>query len=312
MIALLHHLLTAPMPPAAGEAIASLEALRARTREAAAAFPVPFDCAAVTAFASDRVAFAFAAGYQAALHTLLPALPTDVAVSLCATEEGGAHPRAIATRLEAADEGFVLRGKKRWSTFAPAADALLVVASVGADEGGKNRLRLVRVDAKAEGVRIDPMPPTPFAPELPHAELTLEGVRIRGEDVLEGDGYDRYLKPFRTIEDLHVFGALIAHVLGVARALSWPHDIALELAASLVTFRAMALSDPTAPELHIALGGALAHIRALLDRATPLFGAAPDETRTRWERDRALLGIAGTARAKRLQAAWAALDGADR
>jgi len=306
MIALLRHLLTAPTPPAI-DAIDSINALRMRAREAAVAFPVPFDRAVVTALACDRVGFAFAAGYQAALHALVRALPIELAVSLCATEEGGAHPRAIATRLEAAGAGFVLRGRKRWSTFAPAADALLVVASLGMDDGGKNRLRVVRVDAKAEGVRIEPMPPPPFAPEIPHAEVTLEGVLVREEDVLEGDGYDRYLKPFRTIEDLHVFGAMVAHVCGIARTLSWPRDVVEELAASVVTLRTMALSDATSPELHIALGGALTHIRALLDRAAPLFGAAPTETRERWERDRALFGVAKTARGLRLEAAWAAL-----
>ncbi|WP_394842092.1 acyl-CoA dehydrogenase family protein [Pendulispora brunnea] len=302
MIALLRHLLTAAIDP-----IDSMDALRVRAREAAATFPVPFDRAVVTALACDRVGFAFAAGYQAALHTLVPALPFDLAVSLCATEEGGAHPRAIATRLEETEAGLVLRGKKRWSTFAPAADALLVVTSIGVDDGGKNRLRVVRVDSKADGVRIEPMPPPPFAPEIPHAEVTLDGVRVREEDVLEGDGYDGYLKPFRTIEDLHVFGALVAHVGGMARALSWPRAFVEEVAAAIVGLRAMALSDAMSPELHIALGGAFTQIRALLDRATPLFGAAPAEIRERWERDRALLGIAGNARGKRLEAAWATL-----
>ncbi len=305
MIALLHHVLTAPTAPA----IDSIDTLRARMRDVAAAFPLPFDRAVVTALACDRVGFAFAAGYQAALQALLPSLPIDRAASLCATEEGGAHPRAIATRLEAiAGGGFVLHGKKRWSTFAPAADDLLVVASIGKDDGGKNRLRVVRVDSKADGVRIDPMPPPPFAPEIPHAEVTLEAVRVRDTDVLEGDGYDRYLKPFRTVEDLHVFGALVAHVCGVARALSWPRDVVEELTASIVTLRAMALADPTAPELHVALGGAFAQVRALLDRIAPLFAAAPADTHARWERDRPLLAIAGTARGKRLQAAWSALD----
>ncbi|WP_394832635.1 acyl-CoA dehydrogenase family protein [Pendulispora rubella] len=304
MITLLHYLLTSP---AIGE-IDSIDALRIRAREVAATFSVPFDRAVVTAFACDRIGFAFAAGYQAALHTLVPALPRDLAVSLCATEDGGAHPRAIATRLDAEGGGFVLRGRKRWSTFAPAADALLVVASVGVDDGGKNRLRLVRVDSKADGVRIEPMPPPPFAPEIPHAEVTLDGVSVRGEDVLEGDGYDRYLKPFRTIEDLHVFGALIAHVCGLARALSWPRDIVEELTASIVTLRALAFGDPTSPEIHIALGGALTHTRSLLERVTPLFDTAPVETRERWARDRALLGVARTARGRRLEAAWAALS----
>ncbi len=43
---------------------------------------------------------AFLGGYRAALRRLVPDLPRDRAVCLCASEEvGGAHPRAIATTL---------------------------------------------------------------------------------------------------------------------------------------------------------------------------------------------------------------------
>ena len=86
-----------------------------------------------------------------------------------------AHPRAIATKLESDGDGFTLTGRKKWVTGGPLADLLLVVASTGTDDAGKNRLRLVRVDARAPGVRIEPMPPTPFVPEIPHAQVVLEG-----------------------------------------------------------------------------------------------------------------------------------------
>ena len=51
MRALLRHLLTAPVAPA----VDSIDALRARTRALAEAFPVPFDRGAATALACDRV-----------------------------------------------------------------------------------------------------------------------------------------------------------------------------------------------------------------------------------------------------------------
>jgi len=299
MIDLLRHILTASLLPA----IDSIEALREATRRLAPVFPTPFDRGAAEALACDRVGFAFAAGYQAALHALVPAMPTDAVVSLCATEEGGAHPRAIATRLERAGDALRVRGKKRWSTFAPAADALLVVASIGED-GGRNRLRVVRVDRRADGVRIDAMPAPPFAPEIPHAEVTLD-VAVRESDVLEGDGYDRYVKPFRTIEDAHVLGALLAHVAGMARAFAWPRDVVEEIAAWTIAVRAMAIADPSAPEIHVALAGAFAGTRAVVARATAC--AMPDEVRARWERDRGLLEVAGNARKKRLDAAWTKL-----
>ena len=46
---------------------------------------------------------------------------------------------------------------------------------------------------------------------------------VHGEaDLLPGDGYDIYLKPFRTIEDIHVHAALIGYLVGVARRLEAP------------------------------------------------------------------------------------------
>lgn len=303
MIDLLHWLLTSPATPA----VASIDALRERTRELGARFPTPFDRAAATALACDRVGFAFAAGYEGALHALVPSLAVDAIVSLCATEERGAHPRAITTRLELRDGGGVVSGKKRWSTFAPAADVLLVVATVGLDERARNRLKLVRVDRHAAGVRVDPMPAPPFAPEIPHAELSLDDVRVADADVLEGDGYERYVKPFRTIEDAHVLGALAAHLLGAARAYGWPRAIVEELAAQIALLRALALGDPAAPALHVALGGAFEGLRALFARIEPRWADAPADVAARWARDRALLDVAGTARAKRLESAWNAL-----
>ena len=39
-----------------------------------------------------------------------------------------------------------------------------------------------------------------FVPEISHAEVELDRVKVSDADVLPGDGYDDYLKPFRTIE----------------------------------------------------------------------------------------------------------------
>src|SRR5262245_15884264 len=197
---------------------------------------LPFDRAAVTASTADRVAGAFVAGYQAALRQLVPDLPIDRVVCLCATEEGGAHPRAIRTELR----GDVVSGRKQWVTGGPSADELLVVASTGIDEAGRNRLRVARVDARGPGVAIEAMAPTSFVPEIPHATVRLENAPVLA--VLPGDGYDDYLKPFRTIEDAHVFGAVLAWVLGVARRSGWPHEACERIVAVLIVLREVALA----------------------------------------------------------------------
>jgi len=263
----------------------------------------PIDRALRGGHAADGVGPAFVAGYGAALAALVPGVAART--SLCATEQGGAHPRAIATTLA---DGR-LRGRKTWATLAHQAELLLVVASTGADERGRNRLRLVRVRADAPGVTITPMPAPPFAPEIGHAEVVLD-VAVAADDVLPGDGYDDYLKPFRTVEDVHVHAALLGWVLALAERHAWPHELIERLLAVAAALRALAAAPPLAPATHLALAGAIATTRELLDRA-PWASLDPD-AHARWQRDRPLLDVAGRARAARLEAAWRAVAAQDR
>ena len=261
-------------------------------------------------FASDRLGFAFATGYQAALTALCPELPPTHVSGLCATEEGGNHPRAIQTRLETSDDGFTLTGEKRWATLATLADELLVVARTGADDQGRNQLRIVRMSTRAQGVSIEPLTDTPFVPEIPHAIVRMEKVAIANDAVLPGDGYDRYLKPFRTVEDIHVHLAGLGYLIGVARRSAWPEAIverALALVAGTCT---IATLPPLAATTHVALAGVLAEARQLFDDSEPHWAAASPEERERWQRDRSLFTVAERARSARLKSAWERLKSA--
>jgi hypothetical protein len=290
---LLHHVLSV-----APRAAASMSAWVDAHREATAGW-VPVDAAIAGGAAADRVGFAFAAGYRAALAALCPELPPSLMPAFCATEAGGVHPRAIETRVD----GSTVSGHKRFVTFAEQADTLLVIAVEGKDHAGRNRLRLVRVDARGPGVRLSPLPETPFTPEMGHAEVFLERAPV--VETFAGDGYDRYLKPFRTIEDAHVHAAMLGHVLGVAHRSGWPNALRERLAAAIAMVRDIAIADPTAPEVHIALAGCIALTRALLDEAEPEWARCDPEVQTRWQRDRALLRVAEKARVQRLESAWA-------
>src|SRR4051812_15441573 len=120
----------ARVPPAVDELRAWWDA----TAAARDAWTEPFDRAFAAGACADRLGFAFAAGYAEALRVLVPALPPGSIAALCATEEGGVHPRAIRTRLEATGPGrYALSGRKKWATVATAASSLLVVASTGED-----------------------------------------------------------------------------------------------------------------------------------------------------------------------------------
>jgi alkylation response protein AidB-like acyl-CoA dehydrogenase len=195
-------------------------------------------------------------------------------------------------------------GDKRYSTLAPVADTLLVVASEGTDASGRNRLRVVRLDARARGVNVRRMPDIPFAPEVPHAEVRFDEVTASVDAVLPGDGYAAYLKPFRTVEDVHVHGALLGYVASVARRCGWPETLIEAIASLVVTARSLALADPSRPELHVALSGWLAESAALLERAEEHWARADEPERARWQRDRALSAVARGVREQRRARAW--------
>ena len=56
-------------------------------------------------------------------------------------------------------------------------------------------------------------------PDIGHARLHLDNVLC---ELLPGDGWDSYVKPFRSIEDLHVLAAITAWLYGIGRDGGWP------------------------------------------------------------------------------------------
>ncbi|MDX2087243.1 MAG: acyl-CoA dehydrogenase family protein [Kofleriaceae bacterium] len=296
-------LVLAPERPAATDALATWWASTSGRRTA---WEASIDRAIAGGACADRIGYAFAAAYGEALAALVGDRVPSGIHALCATEEGGNHPRAIKTTLTTQPDGsFVLTGKKKWATGATHASSLLVVATTGDGPDGKPQLRVARVPTEASGVRMTPAAAS-FVPEVPHAELELDHVRIPAVDVLPGDGYDAYLKPFRTIEDLHVHAALLAYAIGVARRNRFPHELVEQLLALLVSVRALGLADPRAATTHLALAGVLASLHERLpDLERPWAALADDEWR-RWERDRMIFKIASAARTARRDRAWSA------
>jgi alkylation response protein AidB-like acyl-CoA dehydrogenase len=299
---LVRALLAAPVEPRV-DSTAALKAHAARW----AGGGDTVDRAALGGLAAAGVGWAFACGYEAALARLDPALARGGAVTaLCATEQGGGHPRAIRTTLTPAPAGgHVLAGTKSWVTLGADAEVLLVVASTGLDAQGRNRLRVARVPASRPGVRLEPGGATPFAPEIAHARAVFDAVAVADEELLSGDGYDAVLKPFRTIEDVHVLAAVLGWALGVARASAWERTFVDEGVGLVLLLRTLGAADPSSPATHVALAGALASVKRLLDAAP--WATTTAAVRDAWARDRPLLDVASTVRAARREAAWKAL-----
>jgi alkylation response protein AidB-like acyl-CoA dehydrogenase len=265
----------------------------------------PVDRALLGGACADRLGFAFAGGYGEALRALVPGI--DGIAALCITEAGGNTPRAIETALVRTEPGaYELTGHKKWATVGSLASSLLVAASVGRD-GDRNHIRMVRVLAAAPGVRIVETN-APFVPEIPHAEITFQRVAVREADLLTGDGYTEYIKPFRTVEDIHVHAALLGYLIGVARRKSFGTELVERLLALATTTRAAAAADARSPSTHVVLAGLFALVAREVAALEALWSATPDAEWQRWQRDRALLQVAGKARAARRETAWSLLD----
>jgi hypothetical protein len=163
----------------------------------------------------------------------------------------------------------------------------------------------VQIPASRKGVVLQKLPETPFVPEVPHTSVRLEAVEVLKSERLSGDGYLDYVKPFRTIEDIHVVGATLGYLVGLARRAQAPTTLIAELSADLVALDRLRDASPLDPRVHIALHGVYQRVTRFVagEELARLLDSAPGDERDRWERDQPLLQVASKARAARFEAA---------
>ncbi len=260
--------------------------------------PSPFELALLGGRLAATPGLAFLAGYQGALRRLWPAAPWSLG-ALCVTENRSVRPADMASRLS----GLLLSGRKDFVTAAEAADWLLVAAREEA-AGEPVRLGLAVVRNGDRGVRVEALPALPLMSDIGHARLHLQEAHC---ERLAGDGWDDYVKPFRSIEDVHVLTALCAWLHGVGQESAWPQALLLRLLGLLAGCAEVARQDPQAPASHVLLAGLFAQFAALAAELDAAFAAGPADWATLWQRDKNLLAITESARRTRLSKALAAL-----
>jgi hypothetical protein len=305
-LAVIATLLQAPVEPPPG--VADFAAWKSAWKQTVASWKSPIDRALAGGSSADRPAWAFAAGYQAAIQCLVPQMAAGGPIAaICITEEDGAHPARIRCRLTASrgEKGWRLDGTKTFVTGADGADILLVAASCGMTPDGRNRLRMVQVPADHSGILMSPLPALGFVPEIPHGQVRFEAVRLTDDALLPGDGYREAIKPFRTLEDIHVTGAFLAWLFAVGRRSGWPDATLETLVALMVTARVLAAAPPLEPHVHLALGGLLSQVALVVETAAPHWKRVDARTRQWWQRDRRILDIAAGLRSRRLETARA-------
>lgn len=271
-------------------------------------------------FHADSVAWAFLSGYQAAIRCLLLGSGTDITMPINAivgfsvSEKNGNAPRDVNTTINIhADGSLVVSGEKTWVIAGEDCDWLIVSGvnqEPAFDEANRLDIRLVAVAVNDPGVLIVPNPPTQFIPEVVHSSVQLKKVQLPQGRLLSGDGHQRYVKPFRTLEDIHIAAATLAFLLRCARLHQWSPAF-IELALShILALNALSLLDPAAPQTHIALAGVLNQVHQFYESATACWHetVGAEAMVQKWDRDIALFGIAIKTRQLRADRAWATLQ----
>ena len=234
---------------------------------------------------------AFLAGYQAALRRLWPGAPAGLG-ALCATERRLLRPADMQTRLD----GALLTGNKDFVIAGSAAAWLLVPAR---DEvmGERPRLSICVVRTTDPGVIVEVGPPLALVPDIPHGRLRLASAAC---DRLAGDGWGDYVKPFRTLEDVHVLAALVSWLYGVGLQCGWPQRLQLQLLGILPGAAEISRRPPADAATHLLLASLNQQFAALGETLDAALAAGPQLWSDLWWRDRGVLQLARRAQAKRL------------
>ena len=241
---------------------------------------------------------AFLAGYQSALRRLWPQAPEGLG-ALCVTEKRSTRPADLSTRLE----NGCLSGTKDFVTAGSQADWLLVAArEEGAGE--KPQIALAQLAGSSVGVSVENLPALPIMSEISHGRVLLGQAMCQR---LPGDGWNDYVKPFRTLEDTFVLSALCAWLIAVGRRSQWPQVLELKLLGLLAGCVQVAESDANAPVTHLLLAGLFAQYQGLSAEVDQAFAQSEAPLSKLWARDKNLLMLAQKARDKRLENAWASL-----
>ena len=258
----------------------------------------PFALAVLGGRKAATPGLAFLAGYQGALRALWPSAPASLG-ALCVTENKSTRPADMQTRLD----DLHLSGRKDFVTAGEDADWLLVSAREE-ESGAAPKIALALLYSGAPGAQVEALPALPMMPDIGHARLHLQNSPCTR---LPGDGWADYVKPFRSMEDIHVMAALTAWQYGVGVESGWPQPLLLKLLGLLTGCAEVARQNPSAASTHLLLAGLFAQQLALKAELDSAFAGGSAHWAKLWQRDQAILQLATAARAKRLENALLAL-----
>lgn len=264
----------------------------------------PYAAAIDAASRADRMAWAFFSGNQGAVQSAFPVevRDRDVVAAFCANETGR-KLTAIATSLRESNDGVLLDGSKSWA-LAEAVHLYVLARAASGPASGPGSLRVVRVLRTAPGVELAGARSQSVVPELHHCEVRFAAVPIRARDLIAGDGYADYAKPFRLREDVFVTGCTLAFLLAHGHTMDWPTRWRQRCIAAIVSLGKCAELNPSDPPSQLLAAGALSLAGDVIDQTGALWEQQASAESARWLRDRPILGLGKDARRQRAVSAW--------
>lgn len=137
----------------------------------------------------------------------------DTLLALAISEPGvGAHPKHLSCRavLDRDGEHWILDGHKAFVSNGPAADAFVVLA-VSGEQDGRKRFDAFVIDANAPGLTRELDGKVTGLEPLGHCGLLLTGCRVPQAQRLgdPGRAFDTIARPMRAIEDALLLGPML-------------------------------------------------------------------------------------------------------
>lgn len=276
-----------------------------REANAACARFGPYVSAIAAALRADRMAWAFFSGYQGALSAGFMRGQANEArrtAAFCANESGRKLTE-ITTALQDAADGWCLHGRKSWMP-AGVDDLFVLARAAHGPATGPGSLVVVRVAADAQGVTPSAPRPQAIVPEFPHGEVAFDDVFVPRGQLLEGDGYRDYARPFRLREDVFVTGCTLAFLLAEGHRAGWPTSWRQRCIAVVLALGQCASRSAADTRTEVLVAGTLSLAGEVIEAAEALWPTGSDDG-ARWRRDRPVLGGGKEARRQRAISAWA-------
>lgn len=281
------------------------------------AWPEAIDRAIIAGFFSDRLAYAFLSGYENALQKHFKVLPEQSLAAFCVSEKDGSRPRAMKTFLtrDKNTKDYVLNGQKSFVTCAEEAECLIIAAVLSENENTKGqdterpssekpRIKLAIIKANTPGLSVTGSPDLPFIPEIKKGSLTLNNVKVNPQNILPGDGYSAYIKPFSCIEGVYILAASAAHLFRLACLFKWPNALREQILSILFSAKQLEQGDMCSPAAEIIISGVKAQLKVITETSKPLWAAMPEQHQQRLRRDCGMFFMSDKAHLVRLERAW--------